>query len=133
MGEPRRVELVEQTFHEALECDDARRAGFLAEACAGDVALLAEVASLLASYEQDHNFLQTPAFNLSASDLAGNVYSLAEVLTRLGDKDRALDNLAYAIKMREDHRVTQLKVNPILDPLRSDPRFAELLLRMNLK
>ena len=59
-------------------------------------------------------------------------YSLAEALTRLGDKDRALENLAYAIKMREDHRVTQLKVNPILDPLRSDPRFAELLLRMNL-
>ena len=73
MGEPRRVELVEQIFHEALERDDARRAGFLAEACAGDVALLAEVASLLASYEQDQNFLQTPAFNLSVSDLAGSV------------------------------------------------------------
>lgn len=73
MGEPRRVELVEQIFHEALERDDARRAGFLAEACAGDVGLLAEVASLLASYEQDDNFLQTPAFNLSASDLAGSV------------------------------------------------------------
>jgi hypothetical protein len=58
---------------EALERDDARRAGFLAEACAGDVALLAEVASLLASYEQDQNFLQTPAFNLSAADLAGSV------------------------------------------------------------
>lgn len=73
MGEPQRVELVEQIFHEALERDDARRAGFLAEACAGDVALLAEVASLLASFEQDQNFLQTPAFNLSASDLAGSV------------------------------------------------------------
>ena len=73
MGEPRRVELVEQIFHEALERDDARRAGFLAEACAGDVALLAEVASLLASYEQDQDFLQTPAFNLSAADLAGSV------------------------------------------------------------
>jgi len=54
------------------------------------------------------------------------------MLARLGDKDRALANLAYAIKMREDHRVTQLKVNPIFDPLRSDSRFAELLLRMNL-
>src|SRR6185436_8870568 len=73
MGELQRVELVEQIFHEALERDDASRAGFLAEACAGDVALLAEVASLLASYEQDQNFLQTPAFNLSVSDLAGSV------------------------------------------------------------
>ncbi len=73
MGEPRRVELVEQIFHEALECDDARRPGFLAEACAGDVALLAEVASLVAAYEQDQNFLQRPAFNVSASDVAGNL------------------------------------------------------------
>ena len=73
MGEPQRVELVEQIFHEALEREDARRAGFLAEACAGNVALLAEVASLLASYEQDENFLKTPAFSLSASDLAGSV------------------------------------------------------------
>jgi len=73
MGEPQHVELVEQIFHEALERDDTRRAGFLAEACAGNVALLAEVASLLASHEQDENFLQTPAFDLSASDLAGSV------------------------------------------------------------
>lgn len=81
MDEPQRVELVEQIFHEALERDDARRVGFLAEACAGDVALLAEVASLLASFEQDQNFLQTPAFNLSASDLAGSV--LEEVTNRV--------------------------------------------------
>ncbi len=73
MGEPRRVELVEQIFHEALECDDARRSRFLAEVCAGDVALLAEVASLLASYERDQNFLQRPAFNMSASDVAASL------------------------------------------------------------
>ena len=70
MGEPQRVE---QIFHEALERDDALRAGFLAEACEGDVALLAEVASLLASYEQDQNFLQSSALNLSASDVVGNL------------------------------------------------------------
>jgi TolB-like protein len=73
MGEPRCVELVEQLFHEALECDAARRAEFLAEACAGDVALLAEVSSLLASYERDQDFLRRPAFSLSASDVAGSV------------------------------------------------------------
>jgi hypothetical protein len=56
----------------------------------------------------------------------------AELFARVGDTDRALEDLVAAIEAR-DHRVTQLKVNPILDPLRSDPRFAELLRRMNLE
>jgi eukaryotic-like serine/threonine-protein kinase len=73
MDEPRRLEMVEQLFHEALECDDAYRADFLAKACAGDVALLAEVRSLLACHERDQNFLQKSAFNLSALDVAGAV------------------------------------------------------------
>ena len=71
-------------------------------------------------------------WNQRLARLPGANYACAEMLARLGDNDRALANLAYAIKMREDHRVTQLKVNPIFDPLRSDSRFAELLLRMNL-
>jgi len=65
--------------------------------------------------------------------LPGASYTRAEALARIGDKDRALENLADAIKMRNDHRVTQIKVNPVLDSLRSDPRFPELLRRMNLK
>jgi tetratricopeptide (TPR) repeat protein len=55
----------------------------------------------------------------------------AELFARVGDKDGALEDLAFAIRTR-DHRVTQLKVNPILDPLRADPRFAELLRQMKL-
>jgi tetratricopeptide (TPR) repeat protein len=55
----------------------------------------------------------------------------AELFARIGDNDRAFENLEAAIKQR-DHRMTQLKVNPILDPLRSDPRFRELLRQMNL-
>jgi tetratricopeptide (TPR) repeat protein len=55
----------------------------------------------------------------------------AELFARFGDKERALADLAYAIKTR-DHRMTQLKVNPVYDALRSDPRFLELLRRMKL-
>src|ERR1700752_2388596 len=73
MGKPQHPEMVEQLFHEALECDDVIRASFLAKACAGDVTLLAEVTSLLASYERDRNFLQKSAFNLSALNVAGAV------------------------------------------------------------
>ena len=55
----------------------------------------------------------------------------AETAVRIGDKEKALGYLEKAITAR-DHRMTQLKVNPIFDPLRSDPRFLELLRRMNL-
>jgi hypothetical protein len=58
-------------------------------------------------------------------------YWNAELFARMGDKDRAFENLAHAISIR-DHLMSQLKVNPILDPLRSDPRFEELLRHMNL-
>lgn len=78
MDEPRRLPTVEQLFHEALECDEAFRTDFLAKACGGDVALLAEVASLLACHDQDRSFLQQPAFDLSARDLAGAVLNEAD-------------------------------------------------------
>jgi hypothetical protein len=56
----------------------------------------------------------------------------AELNTRLGENDTAIKRLNGAFAAR-DHLMTQLKVNPVFDPLRSDPRFAELMARMNLK
>lgn len=61
----------------------------------------------------------------------GSVYQAAENYARLGEKDKAFQNLNMALQMR-DHRLSQLKVNPVWDPLKSDQRFAELLKRMNL-
>jgi hypothetical protein len=55
----------------------------------------------------------------------------AEIYARLGEKNKAFADLEEAFKLR-DHRLTQIKVNPRFDSLRSDPRFAELLRRMNL-
>jgi serine/threonine-protein kinase len=48
----------------------------------------------------------------------------------LGDKERALEQLNKAYEERAGW-VIDLKVDPILDPLRSDPRFVELVRRMN--
>ncbi len=58
-------------------------------------------------------------------------WDAAETCALAGDKQKALRYLAEAIKER-DHRVTQLKVNPIFDVLRSEPRWEELLRRVNL-
>jgi len=57
-------------------------------------------------------------------------YSIGEVCLALGDRNQALDWLekAYAERARA---LVMLKVEPKLDPLRSDPRFQDLLCRMN--
>jgi len=49
----------------------------------------------------------------------------------LGEKDLAIEWLTKAIDERY-HGVAFTNVNPTYDPLRSDPRFQELLRRMNL-
>ena len=56
-------------------------------------------------------------------------YDLAILYLGLGDKDRAIEQLNKAYEDRAGW-IIYLKVEPILDPLRSDPRFAELVSRM---
>jgi tetratricopeptide (TPR) repeat protein len=56
---------------------------------------------------------------------------LASLHARLGDTDRAFALLDTAIAER-DSMVRELKVSPVWDPLRTDPRFPEFLKRLNL-
>ena len=58
-------------------------------------------------------------------------YGLARVSARLGKKRAAVEMLNRAFEVR-DHFMTQIKVDPAFDSLRSDPSFHELLRRMNL-
>jgi tetratricopeptide (TPR) repeat protein len=48
----------------------------------------------------------------------------------LGEKDKAFEWLERGY---EERSVVAINVNPVFDPLRSDPRFADLLRRMNLQ
>jgi serine/threonine protein kinase/tetratricopeptide (TPR) repeat protein len=57
---PEQWQQVKGLFHAALERDPSHRAQFLADACAGDVTLHQEVASLLASYEDAGSFIEAP-------------------------------------------------------------------------
>ncbi len=59
-----------------------------------------------------------------------NPYSAAEYLAQLGDKDQALEWLEKAYAKRAPS-MSILKVDARLDPLRDDPRFKDLLRRMN--
>ena len=56
---------------------------------------------------------------------------IAGIAAQLGDKDLAFAQLEEACKRRIWSAVW-IKVNPALDPIRSDPRFQELLRRVNL-
>jgi serine/threonine protein kinase/Flp pilus assembly protein TadD len=59
-------------------------------------------------------------------------YNFAVIYAALGDKDQAMASLEKAFEVRSWY-VANLAVDPKVDNLRSDPRFADLLRRMNLK
>ena len=58
-------------------------------------------------------------------------YNMAETCLRLGDKDEAFLWLGRAADVRHPG-LAALKVEPSMDVLHADPRFAELLRRVNL-
>jgi TolB-like protein/Flp pilus assembly protein TadD len=62
----------------------------------------------------------------------GRSVALALVHLALGEHEEALNWLSVACD-RRDLYVLELKVNPICDPLRDDPRFDDLLRRIGLK
>jgi TolB-like protein/tetratricopeptide (TPR) repeat protein len=57
-------------------------------------------------------------------------HPIAKVYIGLGDKDSAFEWLGKAVEARDFN--LNLKVDPIYDSLRSDPRYAQLLQRANL-
>src|SRR5579864_902459 len=58
-------------------------------------------------------------------------YQFALIFTGLGEKDRAFDALEKAFRERST-LLTYLKMDDRFDPLRPDPRFADLLRRIGL-
>src|SRR5262245_39571146 len=58
-------ERVNQLFHEATECAEEERAGFIANAVQSDPALQREVQSLIEAHKEDDDFLENPALGKS--------------------------------------------------------------------
>ncbi len=69
--EPERWQRVEQLYHSALALEASRRDAFLNDSCAGDEALRRDVVSLLACHERAEEFLELPALEVVAKQLAG--------------------------------------------------------------
>jgi len=58
-------------------------------------------------------------------------HCIAMIYAGLGDKDQAFEWLNKAFEARSEH-LTWLKVDARMNPLRSDPRFAEMMRRVGL-
>ena len=58
-------------------------------------------------------------------------FFIASIYIGLGEKDRAFEWLEKAYQERSTHLVN-LKVQPVFDPIRTDPRFADLLRRVGI-
>ena len=58
-------------------------------------------------------------------------YGLAQIYVALGDKERATSLIEKDYKRRSS-RLNRLKVDPTMDSLRQEPRFKELMRKMNL-
>src|SRR5437867_5925068 len=66
---PEQWHRVKEVFEAALGHTPEERSAFLGQACAGDDSLHNEVQSLLSSYEQESQFMETPAAALAAQSL----------------------------------------------------------------
>jgi eukaryotic-like serine/threonine-protein kinase len=91
--DPLRWQEIERLYHLAAEMEEPRRATFLNEAC-GDRELRKEVESLLESGSASDGFMERPALEVAAEDMAGNpeprlgiqgTYSHYRVLEKLGE------------------------------------------------
>jgi eukaryotic-like serine/threonine-protein kinase len=74
---PERWQKLNELFHAAIERGEAERVAFLAEACAGDAALLKEVERLVAAHQGAGVFIQTSAFTDGLQLFAGQEESIA--------------------------------------------------------
>jgi tetratricopeptide (TPR) repeat protein len=95
--------------------------------------MLFEAAMLYASMGNGREAIQIVDDLIMKSDQEDvDSYDLAAIYCLLNDKEQAFSWLERAYKERS-YGMTFLKVSPYWNMLRSDPRFSELLKKMNLE
>ena len=67
---PERWQQIDKILEAALEQEESQREAFLDQACVGDEALRSKVKALLAEHKQSENFLEEPALEVVAKELA---------------------------------------------------------------
>jgi len=114
-------------FHEAIK--EFQTAIELSEGSPFYVAMLGHACAVAGDVSEAQKLLD----QLKKQSVGAYVssYSIAEVYVGLGDRDKAFEWLQKAYEERS-RALVFLRVEPKLDPLRSDPRFVELVRRIGL-
>ena len=113
----------------------ARPAGSILAACGTNICTIDDTAfkpsrlALLAVRTGDAAEARRILAQLRRETGAATSYQHAEILAQLGDRDGALAELDAAVR-RKDSGLAHMKVDPFLDPIRRDPRYATLLRRL---
>ena len=68
---------------------------------------------------------------LNSKNRERNSYLLASFYVRIGEREKAFDNLEKALAQHDDYFPT-INADPVFDPIRQEPRFAELLSKIGL-
>ena len=87
-------------------------------------------AALLAARTDNREVAYAKLAELRTRDGNMGSFNYGRILAQLGDMDAAFEALDRAWENR-DAELTGLRMDPYLDPLRSDPRYAALLREMN--
>lgn len=93
------------------------------------LALLGYAYASAGKHDEAYAFLRE--FNSQSNKQGASQIETAMIYTALGEQDRAFEWLEKAYVERA-WQLGFLRVEPVFDPLREDPRFADMMRRVNL-